>query len=770
MERFEHNLNTGLTEEQVSIRMKEKLYNYDTSIPTKTIPQIIRDNCFTLFNLLNLALAFFVFWVGSYKNLLFLGVVICNTLISTIQEVRSKKIVDKLSILSSSKANVLRNGVFKKVGVHDIVLDDIIAYELGNQVMVDSILLSGECEVNEAFITGEADPILKKRGDTILSGSFLVSGSCMAYVDHIGNDNYTSRISSGAKYVKKLDSEMMVSLKKLIKIISILIVPLGLLLFYHQLTLTGYDYHDSILHTVAALIGMIPEGLILLTSTVLAVSVIRLSKYKVLVQELYCIETLAYVDVLCLDKTGTITEGNMEVEKIVPISVSEKEFEKEISTYVSLMNDKNSTARALKEKFSTSSNEKLIAYHPFSSFRKWSGMEIEKKGSYVLGAPEKVLKKEELKYVQEYENGYRVLAFCHSSNFFQGKMLPNDLKLIGIVLLSDKIRSTAKKTLSYFKKQGTEIKLISGDSVHTVESIARKVGIPGSSIDASLLKTKEEVLDACEKYSIFARVSPDMKKDIVCALKQKGHKVAMTGDGVNDVLALKEADCSIAMNSGSDAARNVSQLVLLDSNFDAMPKVLEEGRRTINNIERSASLFLIKTIYASILAVCFALLPFEYPFEPIQMSLTSMFTIGIPSFVLALEPNYDLVKGNFLKNVLKKAAPTAIAIVIHILLIAFLSSVLHLTSSVSSTLCVFIVGYLGFLHLYHLCIPFNSLRKILYFFLVTGYLLCFVFFKDLYSLAPINLSMVFYMLLLLFLGFLIFEFNYYIYSKWFSKK
>lgn len=768
MEKFLTDEKIGLTKKEVEERKKANLYNYDTSVPTKTIPRIIRDNTLTLFNLLNICLAILIAFTGSYKNLLFLGVVFCNTLISTIQEIRSKKVVDKLSLVASSKATVLRDGKRESILLEDIVIDDIIYYELGNQVVVDSVLLEGECEVNEAFITGEAEPILKKTGDMILSGSFLVSGKCKARVEHIGNDNYTSRISSGAKYMKKVDSEMMSSLKKLIKIISICIVPLGCILFYQQLALTNFDYNSSIIRTVAALIGMIPEGLILLTSTVLAVSTIRLSKYNVLVQELYCIETLAYVDTLCLDKTGTITEGTMELYKVIPINRSMKEAEKELSLFVSSMNEGNATLEALKEKYGKKKPEKVLSCHPFSSTRKWSGLTLEDHGSYVLGAPEKLLKEEDLKLVKEYQNDYRVLAFTHSDKNFQGKMLPNDMELVAIILLLDKIRPTAKKTLEYFKKQGTTIKLISGDSVNTVMEVAKRVGIKGEAIDTGLLKTKEEILNACETYTIFGRVSPDMKKEIVQALKEKGHKVAMTGDGVNDVLALKEADCSIAMNSGSDAARNVSQLVLLESNFDAMPRILEEGRRTINNIERSASLFLVKTIYASILAVCFALLPLAYPFEPIQMSLTSMFTIGIPSFILALESNHERVKGNFLKNVFKKAFPTALAIVTNILLIAALAPILNISLQDTSTLCVYTVGVIGFLLIYHICIPFNTMRKILFLFIVVGYLLGFFFLQDLYSLSPITTKLLGYMGIIFILSYLLFKLNYFIYKKCFS--
>ncbi len=764
--RFIPDKERGLTLEQVQNRIQQGLCNYDTSVPTKTIPRIIRDNFFTLFNFLNLFLGILVFCTGAYKNLLFLGVVVCNTFISTFQEIRSKKTIDRLSVVASTKVHVIRGGKEENLGVNDLVLDDLVVYHLGNQVVVDSVVLEGECEVNEAFITGEAEPVVKKRGDMILSGSFIVSGKCKAYVEHIGNDNYTSQISSDAKYIKKVDSEMMKSLKQVIKWISICIVPIGLLLFWKQMSLDD-SLSLSIIHTVAALIGMIPEGLILLTSTVLAVSVLRLSKENVLVQELYCIETLAYVDTLCLDKTGTITEGCMEVVKVISDHSS---IEQEMSRFLTALKDDNATYQALRTYFKKEERVNVVAVYPFSSSRKWSGVTFKDSGSYVLGAPEIILKGQKIAGLAEYSKDHRVLALAKSEDRFVGKSLPRNLQLVALILLRDKIRDTAPETIAYFKKQGTDIKLISGDNVSTVSGIAKRVGITGRAIDATTLKTSEDLLNACEKYTIFGRVTPNQKKELVLALKKKGHKVAMTGDGVNDVLALKEADSSIAMASGSDAARSVSQLVLLDSNFDAMPKVLAEGRRTINNIERSATLFLVKTIYSSILSVLFIFLPFSYPFMPIQMSLTSMFTIGIPSFVLALEPNKELVKGNFLTNVLKRAFPAALAIVLHIVLIASLSPVFHLTEAETSTLCVFTIGYIGFLLLYNICKPFNTIRKCLYGFLVIGYILGFIVFRDLYSLAHLNLKLLFFMGVIMLLGFCIYQFNYYIYLKWFSKE
>ena len=634
--------------------------NYDTSLPTKSIKTIVRENIFTLFNLINILLGVAVFCVGSYKNLLFLIVIFCNTAISIIQEINSKKAVDKLSILAQAKVNCIRDGEKQEIGINSIVLDDLLMLETGNQIVADSIILEGEVEVNESFITGESDVIYKRKGDTLLSGSFVVSGKCKAEVIHIGDENYTSKISSGAKYVKKVNSEIMKSLNGIIKIVSIAIVPIGILLFFNQLGLTENSFKNAVVNTVAAIIGMIPEGLVLLTSTVLAVSVIRLSKRKVLVQELYCIETLARVDTLCLDKTGTITEGTMEVNDIIEITKSKEELEEILSEISSASDDNNSTIEAIRAKYKNKQKWKVINKIPFSSQKKWSGVCFKDKGSYIIGAPEFVLREKYDEYkerIEKYSNDYRVIIVANSEGDFIEKELPDKLEVLGFVLISDVIRKEASKTLKYFKEQGVNIKIISGDNPITVSKIAKRAGVENSEkyINMQEIKTKEQLEKAAKEYTIFGRVTPVQKKELVQALKKEGHTVAMTGDGVNDVLALKEADCSIAMASGSDATRNVAELVLLDSNFASMPEIVLEGRRTINNIERSATLFLVKTIYASILAIIFLFVNMPYPFMPIQLTLISTVTIGIPSFVLALEPNKERIKGKFLRNVISRA-------------------------------------------------------------------------------------------------------------------
>ncbi len=714
MKRYEPNLDIGLTSEQVQDRINNNLINYDTSAPTKSIKQILFENFFTLFNFLNLIFAIAIFSVGSYKNMTFLLIVSLNTAISTIQEIHSKRVVDKLSIMASNKAKVIRNGKKEEIDINNLVLDDLIEFSTGNQVMTDSIIKQGTVLVNESCITGEPDSITKKCGDMILSGSYIISGKCIAKVEHIGNDNYTAQISSGAKLIKKTKSEIMHSLNKIIKFLTFAIVPIGIALFCSQLNLEGATYHDAVIKTVAALIGMIPEGLILLTSTVLAVSVTRLSRSKVLVQDLYCIETLARVDTLCLDKTGTLTEGTMEVKDYISNEENKKEMENILSNISKFSEDENSTIMAIKDKFCNITTEfipnKKVA---FSSETKWSGINFKDVGTYIIGAPEFVLKENFKQYKEQIENyskDYRVLILAHStSDFGRNNNLPENIKLIGYVLILDKIRKEASTTIKYFNRQGVTVKIISGDNPITVSKIAKRVGIKNSEkyFDMSTLDDDTKLKDIALNYCIFGRVSPTQKKELIKALQENGKTVAMTGDGVNDVLALKESDCSIAMANGSDATKNISKLVLLDSNFASMPKIVSEGRRTINNIQRSASLFLVKTIYSSLLAIMFLFMHEKYPFIPIQLSLISVVTIGIPSFMLALEPNKERIKGNFLKNVISKALPTGLLAVISIILITILKKYNIISEESFSSLCVKSTGTCGLL----LLLTFIPTRK-----------------------------------------------------------
>ena len=727
----------GLSENQVNELKEQGLVNYKSTVKTKSIGQILMTNFFTLFNFLNLGLAFAIFMVGEYKNLLFMGVVICNTLISTVQEIRSKLTVDKLTLLHQQEATVIRDGKEKQININDIVLGDIVKLSLGKQIVCDSKVLEGEILVNEALITGESEPVAKKIGDELLSGSFVISGSAYTEVIHVGEDNYQAKISAEAKYLKKVNSEIMNFINKIIKYISIAIIPIGILLFIHQLNI-GSAFNVAVVNVVAALIGMIPEGLVLLTSTVLAISVIRLAKYNVLVQEIYCIETLARVDTICLDKTGTLTKGEMELNKIVSLNLTNMSDITDALSIISYHMDKdNETMSAIYNKYSRKNDYKVLETVPFSSDKKWSGISFEKE-SYILGAPEIVLKditniKKELDI---YAKESRVVLLAKSAKKLN-KQIPSDVKPLGLILINDKIRPDAKRTLEYFKEEGVDIKLISGDNPITVANVAKKVGLTNIRyIDMSTNKMPFEKI--VEEYNVFGRVKPDEKKKLILALKSLGHTVAMTGDGVNDVLALKEADCSVAMNSGSDAARNVSQLVLLDSNFSYMPKVVSEGRRSINNLQRSSSLFLCKTVYASLLAVIFLFLAISYPFIPIQFTLTSIVTIGIPSFVLALEPNNERINGRILVNVLKKSLPTALTIVSNIVIIVILPNIIRLSTIEVSTLAVIMTAITGFMLLYRISVPFNHLRRILFISLISIFVFGVLFLRNLFSLAFIT--------------------------------
>ena len=726
----------GLTRIEVENRIRDNKVNYDTSVKTKSIRDIIISNSFTLFNIINILLALLLVIVGSYKNTLFVFIIIINSLISIIQEVRSKRELDKLKVIASNSVLVLRDGIEEEIHINDIVLDDIIIFNNGNQVVVDSIVVDGEVEVNESFITGEAKTIYKKKGDKLLSGSFIVSGRCLAEVEHVGLDNYVSKISSNTKYSKPVSSEIMRSLNRIVSTISFIIVPVGILLFSSQYSASN-NFNEAITSTVAGIIGMIPEGLVLLTSTVLAVSVIKLSKKKVLVQDLYCIEMLARVDVACLDKTGTITEGKLEVVR--DISFNNRDISYIISNINGASIDSNPTALALLDKYGKSNDKKVEEVIPFSSSRKYSGVKFSDI-TYVVGAPEFILKDNYKKYekiISPYLEDYRVLMV--------GEYKKNiiDTKLVGLILIQDKIRESAPSTIEYFKKQEVDLKIISGDDARSVLGIAKRAGFSDDTlaINATVLETDQDILEAVSKYSVFGRVTPDQKRKFILALQKLGHSVLMGGDGVNDVLALKEADASVAMNSGADAAKNVSQLILLDSDFSSIPDIVAEGRRTINNIERSASLFIVKTIYTFLLVFLFINTKSRYPFIPIQLSLLSTLTIGIPSFVLALEFNNNRVKRGFLLNVIKKALPTSILIVFNILIIYLLGMLFSISSNEISTMCVIISVFIGFMHLYNICNKNNIIHRLLIVVLVLVFLISYIFFKEFFSFTNISITM-----------------------------
>ena len=740
----------GLTSAQVNQRVKQGLNNGEQGGKTKTEKQIIWENVFTFFNILNLILGVAVILVGKPDNALFLFLILWNVLIGSFQGIRSKRIIDKLSLISAPKATVIRDGTRKDIPISDIVLDDILLLSAGQQISSDCVLMKGQAEVNESLITGEADAISKDIGDTLLSGSFLVSGSCCCQVEHVGEDNYASQITGSAKYVKKNTSEIMSAIDTLIKFIGFGIVPIGVLLFRRQFFVLENTLQDSVVSTVGALVGMIPEGVVLLTSVVFAVSVIRLASHKTLVQDLYCVETLARVDTLCLDKTGTITEGTMQVDELVPFSgFTEEQMTYPICGLVRNLTDENPTFLAIQEFMRDYENdwdaEDII---PFSSARKWSGVYFSGVGSYVMGAGEFILGERfsEIQQITESysERGQRVLLLAYSQEPFDGKYLPDDIICIGLILLSDKIRKEAPRTLRFFADQGVDLKVISGDNAVTVANIAKKAGLENADryVDATTLRTEDDIKEAVRKYAVFGRVTPQQKLSFVNALKADGHTVAMTGDGVNDVLALKEADCSIAMASGSDAARTVSSLVLLDSNFASMPLIVREGRRSINNLQRSASLFLVKTIFSALIAVLFLFINYSYPFQPIQLTLISTLTIGTPSFMLALEPNKDRLKGKFLTNVLTMAIPAGLSMTIGILVICALGNVFGLANEHISTLAVLCTAFTGFLMLFRVCTPFNGLRGALVALMGISFVIIVLFMGDVFYLTALTLPMI----------------------------
>ena len=731
----------GLTKDEVNDRIKKNLYNENADIKTKSIKNIILENTITLFNLLNLFLGIGVFLVGSFKNLAFLLVIFLNTIISIIQEIQAKRIIDRLSFLVSSKAKVIRDGKENIINQDQIVKDDIIVYQNGDQILVDSKILDGEIEVNESLITGEEDAIYKQKNDNLYSGSFITSGICTCKVVNVGKNNYIAKISSKVKKEKKKESEIEKTFDFILKIISFVILPLGILVFIKQWYACDFVIEEAVIKTTAALIGMIPEGLILLTSTVMALSTIKLSKYKVLSQKLHAIETLARVDTLCLDKTGTLTEGKMEVVDVIYIKDLENS-KKALNAIVYYSKDTNATMIALKNYFKEKTDFVETKQIPFSSKKKYSGSTFLNYGTYYIGAMEflKVNKKIDL---SKYEEKYRTIVLTHNE------------EVMAIILLQDMIRKEALNTLAYFKKQGVDLKIISGDNVKTVEGIARRCGLDNiNSVDMS---NYYEINNLVKEKNIFARVTPEQKKDILISLKKQGHVVGMVGDGVNDVLALKEADLSIAMASGSEAARNISELVLLNSNFDALPEVLKEGRKSINNLERSASLFLSKTMYSFLLAVIFLIIQAPYPFMPVQLTLTSIFTIGIPSFVLALEPNDEKVKGKFLGKVIATSLPASLTIVINVLIIVLLSSILGLNEIQTSTLCIMMVGITGFILIFKLCIPFNLLRGSLLVFLILGFIISSVGLKRFLSLATFNFKVISLVAVLFIVSFTIFN-------------
>ena len=746
--RFNADIRYGLNSDQVNEYFENGWSNEPVEPPSKTVPEIIKSNLFTYFNLVFAVLAALLILAGSFRNLTFLPVILANLFIGIIQEIRAKNTLDKLSVLNAPKALVVREGRQFSIPAEELVLDDIVIFKAGNQICADAIVVDGEVSVNESLLTGESDEISKKPGDELMSGSFIVSGECYARLDKVGEDSYISKLTLEAKAMNSEEqSEMIRVLDKLVGVVGILIIPIGLLLFGQQFFFSGASFSKSITSMVAAVIGMIPEGLYLLASVALVVSVMRLASKKVLVHDMKCIETLARVNVLCVDKTGTITENTMEVNGEIPMdgydSQSMAPLKQIISDFASAMSSDNITMKAMKDYFNKPSGRKAVSVSPFSSQFKYSGAAFED-GSYVLGAPEFVLREDYDNYREQIEQysseGYRVLVFGIYDGVIDGKALTGKVTPLGLVFLSNPIRKEAPETFKYFENQGVEIKVISGDNPVTVSQVALQAGIANADnyIDASTLTTDEAIEDAVLRYTVFGRVTPDQKRKFVRALKKAGRTVAMTGDGVNDVLALKDAHCSVAMASGSDAAAQASQLVLLDSNFACMPSVVMEGRRVVNNIERSASLFLVKNIFSfllSLFSVCFMI---NYPLEPSQISLISMFTIGVPAFFLALQPNKNIIQGHFLSNVLIKALPAGITDFLVVGALVVFGQVFEVGETDISTACTMLLAIVGFVILYNISKPMNALRWCVWGGCIVGLLGCSIYLGDLFAMRGMS--------------------------------
>lgn len=743
--RFQPDKDTGLTKKQVAEHMMAGAVNVKADSSTKTVKEIIHSNIFTYFNLIFLILALLLLIAGAFRDLTFLPIIIANTCIGIFQEIRSKRVLDHLSILNAPKANVLREGEIREIAADKLVLDDVVIFSAGNQIPADAIVLDGEVSVNESLITGESDEIIKRAGDTLLSGSFIVSGKCSGQLEKVGKDSYISKLTLQATKSKEEEqSEMIRALDELLRIVGIVILPIGIVLFIQQFVFGGMSFQASVTSMVAAIIGMIPEGLYLLATVAMAVSAMRLAKQQILLHDMKCIETLARVNVLCVDKTGTITIPEMEVSGFEVIgSEDDEEIHQMLSDFAANMETDNATMEAMQAYFKESTGVLADRVFSFSSETKYSAAVISDI-NYVLGAPEFVLRTEYVNYAEQIEQyslkGYRVLIFGVYEGILDGRPFTDKVRPLALVYLSNAIRKGAIETFSYFAEREVEIKVISGDNPGTVSEIAKKAGIANADkyIDASILETKEALYNAADQYTVFGRVTPKQKRQLVKALKQQGKTVAMTGDGVNDVLALKDADCSIAMASGSEAAAQVSQLVLLDSDFSRMPSVVMEGRRVVNNIQRTASLYLVKNIFSMLLAVFSMILMLDYPLEPSQLSLISMFTIGVPSFFLALEQNKDQIKGKFMSNVFIKAIPAALTNFIVVSGLVMFCREFHVDADCVSTSCTILVSIVGFMVLYRIAQPMTAGHKILIAAMIAGWLFCMLYVSHLFSITGIS--------------------------------
>ena len=743
---------TGLNRKQVEERIEKGLVNKAVDSVAKTTREIVLENTFTYFNMIFIFLAVLVCIAGSFRSLTFLPVVIGNTLIGIYQEIRARNVLEKMSILNAPSTIVVRDGQEKEVNSESLVVDDIVIFRGGEQIPADAVVVKGEISVNESLLTGESDELTKTPGMHLLSGSFIVSGECYARLEKVGEDSYISRLTLEAKKMGSGEqSEMIRSINKLVKWVGIAIIPVGIILFVQSYVFNDEGFRQSIVSMVAAVIGMIPEGLYLLTTVALAVSTIRLAKQKVLLHDMKSIETLARVDVLCVDKTGTITENKMTVNELIEAEDipegESKNLETLLSDFAANMTSDNITMEAIQERFTEVSGRVAVNKTSFSSKVKYCSVTYSD-GVFVLGAPEMILRDDYQYYeesIGEYtKKGYRVIAFGKYLGTVDGKPLTEKVIPYGFITLSNAVREKAPDTFKYFEKQGVDVKVISGDNPETVSEVARQAMISGAEnfVDATFLATDADIESAVNAYTVFGRVTPKQKQKIVNALQEQGHTVAMTGDGVNDILAMKDADCSVAMASGSEATAQASQVVLLESDFSCMPSVVLEGRRVVNNIQRSASLFLVKNIFSFLLSIFAAVFMITYPLEPSQISLISGFTIGIPAFFLAMEPNKSRIKGKFIINVFLRALPAGLTDVIAVGAIVLCGRAFGLSSGDVATAATMLLAIIGFMILFKISEPLNRFRVLVLIGSIVGLLVCGIFLKDVFALKGMSSSCV----------------------------
>jgi cation-transporting ATPase E len=740
-------IDSGLSSAEVNSRKEKGLLNIIDSKTSKTIKEIITGNLFTIFNAINLAIAIWLVSIGSFRNITFLSVIFLNIVIGIIQEINAKKTIEKLSLISAPVVDVFRDGLILQISSEQVVIDDLISLTLGKQVIADCVIAKGEVEVNESLLTGESDAITKGPGEILYSGSFIVSGDCLAQVTKVGKDNYIQKLVAQAKKYRKPNSEIMRSISYLIRYLTIIVVLMGTTLFIYHFLIEGMNYADSVVATSGAIIGMIPSGLVLLTSVSLAYGVITLGKNNTLVQDLYCIEMLARVDTLCLDKTGTITDGTMKVKDVFEYEnqtgLSVKQI---VSVIQGVFKENNPTALALQKRFGKSSKTDPSGIIPFSSARKFSAVSFKDiKSTFIIGAPEFIFKdryKELQADVEKYASlGYRVILLAHSEEIIPKSMLLDETKLrpLALIAIEDTIRKDAFETISYFKQSGVDVKVISGDNPLTVSKIAKRVGINNADNYISLSgKTDEEIEGLAYRYSVFGRVNPTQKRKLIQIFKANKSVVAMTGDGVNDILALKEADISIAMANGSEAVRSIAHLVLLDSNFSSMPKVVKEGRRVVNNIQRVAALYLTKTLFSILISVLVLTLRTQYPIQTIQLFFYDFLVIGVPALYLAVEPNNNQIKGKFLINIIASALPGGLLVVLNYAVIVLIGRQLNLGFAEVSTTTVLMTTYVGMLVLYRIVKPFNFGRTILFASMVTIFIIAILTISEFFYFVPLN--------------------------------